>query len=100
MSHRTKTMSLLSTVAAAVITGPTTSEAAPQEKCYGISKAGENHCGAGPGTTCAGSSTVDFQGNAWTLVDLGTCLEIELPNMADGTERKPSLEPMDRDLPS
>jgi len=44
-----------------------------QEKCYGISLAGKNDCAAGPGTTCAGTSTVDYQGNAWTLVPAGDC---------------------------
>lgn len=50
-----------------------------KEKCYGVAKAGQNDCAAGPGTTCAGTSTVDYQGNAWKLVDAGTCLDIETP---------------------
>ncbi len=54
--------------------------AAEKEKCYGVSKAGENDCAAGPGTSCAGTSVVDYQGNAWTYVDAGTCLTIETPN--------------------
>lgn len=52
------------------------------EKCFGVSLAGQNDCAAGPGTTCAGSSTLDYQGNAWTLVPAGTCETMELP--ADG----------------
>jgi uncharacterized membrane protein len=71
-----------------------------QEKCFGVSLAGENECAAGPGTTCAGTSTVDYQGNAWSLVDAGTCAEIELPAGADGMARKGSLEALDRDLPN
>lgn len=51
----------------------------PTEKCYGISKAGKNDCKAGPGTSCAGSSTRDYQGNAWKLVPKGTCLTIKTP---------------------
>ena len=51
-----------------------------KEKCYGVSLAGENDCAAGPGTSCAGTSTTDYQGNAWTYVDAGTCLDIETPN--------------------
>ena len=47
--------------------------AADQEKCYGISLAGQNDCAAGPGTSCAGTSTDDYQGNAWKLVPAGTC---------------------------
>ncbi len=50
-----------------------------QEKCYGVSKAGKNDCAAGPGTTCAGSSKVDYQGNAWKLVPKGTCTSIKTP---------------------
>lgn len=49
------------------------------EKCYGVALAGENDCAAGPGTTCAGTSTRDYQGNAWKLVPAGTCEEIETP---------------------
>ena len=66
----------------------------------GVSLAGQNDCAAGPGTTCAGSSTVDYQGNAWTLVDEGTCMSIELPAMDDGKMRKVSLEALERDLPA
>jgi len=43
------------------------------EKCYGVAKAGQNDCKAGPGTSCAGSSTKDAQGNAWVYVAKGTC---------------------------
>lgn len=50
------------------------------EKCYGIAKKGENDCAAGPGTSCAGTSTVDYQGNAWKLVKKGTCTEISTPH--------------------
>lgn len=54
-------------------------QAQDKEKCYGISKAGENDCAAGPGTTCAGTSTIDYQGNAWKLVKKGTCESTETP---------------------
>lgn len=100
MSTATKSLALLGAVTAAVTAhGVTDAHAQAQEKCFGVSLAGENDCAAGPGTTCAGTSTVDYQGNAWTLVDAGTCSEIELPTMADGTERMGSLEPLERDLP-
>ncbi len=51
----------------------------PMEKCYGIAKAGQNDCKAGAGTSCAGSSHVDYQGDAWTLVQKGTCTKIKTP---------------------
>lgn len=46
------------------------------EKCYGVALKGKNDCKAGPGTSCAGTSTVDYQGNAWKLVDKGTCVKM------------------------
>jgi len=52
---------------------------AEKEKCYGVALAGQNDCKAGPGTSCAGTSTVDYQGNAWKLVDKGTCTSIKTP---------------------
>ena len=55
-------------------------EVGEKEKCYGVALAGKNDCAAGPGTSCAGTSTVDYQGNAWKYVDAGTCLTIETPN--------------------
>ena len=59
--------------------------AAKKEKCYGVALKGQNDCAAGPGTTCQGSSTVDFQGNAWKFVRGGTCTSIMLPNGKHGS---------------
>ncbi|WP_299150434.1 DUF2282 domain-containing protein [uncultured Tateyamaria sp.] len=101
MSNTMKSVAIMGAVAAAFASQTATpADAAAKEKCYGISLAGENDCAAGPGTTCAGTSTVDYQGNAWTLVDVGTCAEIELPDLADGSARTGSLEELDRDLPA
>ena len=47
-----------------------------KEKCYGVAMAGKNDCAGGPGTSCAGSSTVDYQGNAWKYVAKGTCTDM------------------------
>lgn len=99
MSKIMKTVAVAGAVAAALAAHTSSATAQEQEKCFGVSMAGENDCAAGPGTTCAGTSTVDYQGNAWTLVDAGTCAEIELPEMADGSARMGSLEPLERDLP-
>ena len=52
---------------------------AAMEKCYGVSMAGKNDCAAGPGTTCAGTSKADYQGNAWKQVATGTCTTIKTP---------------------
>ena len=53
---------------------------APQEKCYGIAKAGQNDCAAGAGTTCAGTSKVDYDGKMFKDVAKGTCVTIKTPN--------------------
>lgn len=50
---------------------------ADKEKCFGVAVKGKNDCAAGPGTTCAGTSKVDHQGNAWSLVPKGTCEKTE-----------------------
>ena len=60
------------------------------EKCYGVAKAGQNDCAAGPGTSCAGTSTKDYQGNAWKLVKKGTCEKTQTP------KGKGSLTPIQR----
>jgi uncharacterized membrane protein len=100
MSTTLKTLAIAGAVAASMSAVGTTADAASKEKCYGVSVAGANDCAAGPGTTCAGTSVTDYQGNAWTLVDAGTCDSIDLPAMADGTAREGSLDPQDRDLPA
>lgn len=69
------------------------------EKCFGVALAGQNDCAAGPGTTCAGTSKVDYQGNAWKLVPAGTCLTMDLPAAEDGMARSGSLEALERDVP-
>ncbi len=96
MSNMKTSLAVAGAVAAALTASMTApAHAQAKEKCYGVSLAGKNDCAAGPGTTCAGTSTVDYQGNAWTLVDAGTCAEIELPD-----DRMGSLEPLERDLPA
>ena len=101
MSNKIMTIAAAASMAAALTAHATTGvQAQAKEKCFGVSLAGQNDCAAGPGTTCAGTSTVDYQGNAWTLVDAGTCADIELPAMADGTARQGSLEELERDLPA
>ena len=76
-------------VAAGLATTPVAAQSA-KEKCYGVSKAGKNDCAAGPGTSCAGTSTKDYQGNAWKYVKKGTCTKISTP------KGKGSLKPIKR----
>jgi uncharacterized membrane protein len=52
---------------------------AEMEKCYGVAKAGQNDCKAGAGTTCAGTSKADYQGDAWKHVAKGTCVTMKTP---------------------
>ena len=65
---------LMSGVAMAQTAAP-----AALEKCYGGSLAGKNDCAAGPGTSCAGTSKVDYQANAWKNVPAGTCSTLKTP---------------------
>ncbi len=77
--------------------GEKTAEAkAEKVKCYGVSLKAGNDCAAGPGTSCAGTSTVDYQGNAWTYkANADECTGAQLPG-----GRKASLEPLTRDNPA
>ncbi len=94
MSYQMKSIAAAASLAAALtaLSAPAQAQDA-KEKCFGVALAGQNDCAAGEGTTCAGTSKVDYQGNAWTLVPAGTCVTMELP---DG--RMGSLEKLDRDM--
>jgi uncharacterized membrane protein len=74
-------------------TTATPAAAADMEKCYGVSLAGANDCAAGPGTSCAGTSKIDYQSNAWKLVPAGTCASIETPHGAGMLEADNSRLP-------
>ena len=95
MSTMIKSLAIAGAMATALAAHATSAQAQSTEKCYGVAKAGENDCAAGPGTTCAGSSKVDYQGNAWKMVPAGTCVTMEKEG-----GRKGSLEPLERDLPA
>jgi len=71
-------------VAAALSSALATSAVSPaqagtKEKCYGVALKGLNDCAAGAGTTCAATSNVDYQGNAWKLVEKDTCVTTQTP---------------------
>lgn len=57
---------------------------ADKEKCFGVALKGKNDCKAGAGTTCAGTSTKDYQGNAWKMVPKGTCEKTASPTSPTG----------------
>ena len=73
------TLGALSAGAALAQDKPMPSDTTKMEKCYGVAMAGKNDCAAGPGTTCAGTSKVDYQANAWKNVPAGTCTSIKTP---------------------
>lgn len=62
----------------------TKNAASAKERCYGVAMAGKNDCAAGPGTTCAGTSKMDHQGNAWSLVPKGSCEKTASPTSSTG----------------
>jgi uncharacterized membrane protein len=97
MNHRSVNLALVGSIATAIASLSLSAQAAEdknQEKCYGVALKGKNDCAAGPGTTCAGTSTVDYQGNAWKLVPKGSCTTMEVPG-----GRKGSLTALTRDVP-
>lgn len=83
-------LALAASATAAIAATPAAAQKQEMEKCYGVAKAGKNDCAAGPGTSCAGTSTRDYQGNAWKMVAKGTCTKIETP------KGKGSLTPIKR----
>ncbi|WP_415158801.1 DUF2282 domain-containing protein [Maritalea sp.] len=79
---------------------PTFAQESATEKCFGVSLAGKNDCAAGPGTTCAGTAKVDYQGNAWALVPAGLCEDSEFWAKIIPGGRMGSMEALDRDMVS
>ena len=90
MARNPSTLSLAGTglaaafgLALALATAPAEA-ATEQEKCFGVALKGKNDCAAGPGTTCAGTSVRDYQGNAWKAVPKGTCEKTASPSSPTG----------------
>ena len=63
---------------------PVLAQDGAKEKCYGVALKGKNDCKAGAGTSCAGTSTKDYQGNAWNYVPAGTCEKTASPTSSTG----------------
>lgn len=74
----------LSTAVAAAAAPASAGEKGDKEKCYGVALTGKNDCAAGAGTTCAGASRKDYQGNAWKYVTKGTCEKTASPTSPTG----------------
>jgi uncharacterized membrane protein len=84
MSANLKTLTM--TALAGAVTAAMASFALPavaaeeaMEKCYGVALKGQNDCAAGS-HSCAGHSTVDYDGQSFKLVPAGTCTTMETPN--------------------
>lgn len=74
-------VALAGAVGAAMVSFASPASAAEEmamEKCYGVSLKGQNDCAAGA-HSCAGTSTVDYQGDSFKLVPAGTCTTMETP---------------------
>jgi len=67
------TVSTLIAVGSSLVSAP--AMAAGKEKCYGIVAAGQNDC-ATKTSSCAGTSKVDNQGDAFVAVPKGLCEKI------------------------
>lgn len=94
MNRTAIALSLAAALGATLSAAAARAEDAPQEKCFGVALKGQNDCAAGAGTTCAGTSRVDYQGNSWKLVPKGTCTTMKLPG-----DRTGSLSALTRDVP-
>ena len=70
---------VLAMIGGAAMAADNTAAKPAMEKCYGVALAGHNDCKAGPGTTCAGSSKVDYDGKAFKEVAKGACVTIKTP---------------------
>jgi uncharacterized membrane protein len=88
MSNTTNAVSIALALGAAlaVAAGPVAAQdkTAEKEKCFGVAMKGKNDCKAGAGTSCAGTSKVDYQGNSWSFVPKGTCEKTASPSSATG----------------
>lgn len=79
MSHKITIPLAIAAALSSALATVSTAQAGAKEKCYGVSLKGQNDCAAGAGTTCAATSKVDYQGNAWKLVDQGACVTMRTP---------------------
>ena len=77
MDRRSLSLALAASLTSALTLAalPAQAEEAGKEKCFGIALKGQNDCAAGAGTSCAGTSKIDYQGNAWKYTPAGTCAQ-------------------------
>ncbi|MDZ5451578.1 DUF2282 domain-containing protein [Labrys sp. ZIDIC5] len=63
--------------AAALLSAPARADDS-KEKCYGVALKGQNDCAAGA-HSCAGTSTIDYDGQSFKLVPKGSCVTMKTP---------------------
>ena len=78
----TKTLVSSALAGVAMLSAPSIANAQPAEqpgfsfeKCYGISKAGQNDCQTST-HSCAGTATRDNQSDAWIYLPAGSCAKV------------------------
>jgi len=84
LSRQASAAALALALGAALVAAPAAAADAAKEKCYGVAMKGKNDCKAGAGTSCAGTSVRDHQGNAWSYVPAGTCEKTASPTSPTG----------------
>jgi len=91
MSQQTTSRQISAAALALALGAALTITAAPaaaadgaKEKCFGVAMKGKNDCKAGAGTSCAGTSTKDYQGSAWSFVPAGSCEKMASPTSSTG----------------
>lgn len=94
MNRRTAGLTIAGSLLSALALSTVPAAAEGTEKCYGISLAGQNDCASTGGNSCAGTSKVDFDKQAWKLVPAGTC-ETTMVTLPDGSTRPGSLAPIE-----
>jgi uncharacterized membrane protein len=77
---------------AAVSANAADAPGARRDKCFGVALNGKNDCAAGA-NSCAGSSTVDYQGDAWKYVPTGTCEKTASPTSPTGFGQLAAFKP-------
>jgi uncharacterized membrane protein len=77
---------------AAVAANAADAPGAKRDKCYGVALKGKNDCAAGA-NSCAGTSTADYQGDAWKYVPAGTCEKTASPTSPTGFGQLAAFRP-------
>lgn len=82
-THRAFVASALAAALASPVLAHQAEDLPGKERCYGVAKAGENHCANLAAThDCAGQSTVDRDPGEWMYVPKGSCRKLKGLNEA------------------